>query len=122
MSRALTETQSRYSNIECEVLGVVTGVEYFHQYLFGKNFTLYTDHKPMENLVLKPLVDTSPGIQQLMLRLTQYHMNVAYKPGNVCSCLTVSTEWPTLLLVNRMNHSICKLHPLSMNNASTFQR
>ena len=33
MSRALTETQSRYSNIEHEVLGIVTGVEHFHQYL-----------------------------------------------------------------------------------------
>ena len=63
MSRALTETQSRYSNIECEVLGVVTGVEYFHQYLFGKKFTLYTDHKLKEHLLLKPLVDTSPRIQ-----------------------------------------------------------
>ena len=63
MSRALTETQSRYSNIECEVLGIVTGVEHFHQYLFGQNFTLFTDHKLIENLVLKPLVETLPRIQ-----------------------------------------------------------
>ena len=81
MSKALTETQSRYSNIECEILGIVTGVKHFHQYLFGRQFTLYTDHKPIEGLVLKPLVDTSPRIQQLMLRLTQYHMNVEYKSG-----------------------------------------
>ena len=67
MSKALTDTQSRYSNIECEILGVVTGVEHFHQYLFGKQFTLYTDHKPIENLVLKPLIDTSPRVQRLML-------------------------------------------------------
>ena len=40
MSKALTDTQSRYSNIEHEILGVVTGVEHFHQYLFGKQFTL----------------------------------------------------------------------------------
>ena len=35
MSRALTETQSRNSNIEHDVLGIVTGVGHFHQYLFG---------------------------------------------------------------------------------------
>ena len=81
MSKALTDTQSRYSNIERGILGMVTGVEHFHQYLFGRQFTLYTDHKPNENLVLKPLVDTSPRIQHLMLRLTQYHMNVEYKSG-----------------------------------------
>ena len=81
MSKALTDTQSRYSNIECEILGVVTGVEHFHQYLFGKQFTLYTDHKPIENLVLKPLVDTSPRVQRLMIQLSQYHMEVQYKAG-----------------------------------------
>ena len=81
MSKALTETQSRYSNIECEILALVTGVEHFHQYLFGRRFTLYMDHKPIENLVLKPLVETSPRIQQLLLRLSQYSMNVEYKPG-----------------------------------------
>ena len=55
MSKALTDMQSRYSNIEREILGMVTGVEHFHQYLFGRQFTLYTDHNPIENLVLKPL-------------------------------------------------------------------
>ena len=67
MSRPLTEMQSRYSNIGCEILGIVTGVEHFHQYLFGINFMLFTDHKPIENLVLKPLVETLPRIQQLLL-------------------------------------------------------
>ena len=91
MLKALTDTQSRYSNIECEILGVVTSVEHFHQYLFGWQFTLYTDHKPIESLVLKPLVDTSPRIQWLMLRLTQYHMNVEYKSGKhllISDCLS----------------------------------
>ena len=60
MSKALTEIQSKYSNIKHEVLGIVTGVEQFHQYLFGKELTLYMDHKPIENLILKSLVDISP--------------------------------------------------------------
>ena len=81
MSKALTDTQSRYSNIEREILGVVTGVKHFHQYLSGRQFTLYTDHKPIESLVLKPLVDTSPRVQRLMLHLSQYNMNVQYKAG-----------------------------------------
>ena len=70
MSKALTDKQSRYSNIECEIFSMVTGVEHFHQYLLGRQFTLYTDHKPIESLVLKPLVDTSPRVQHLMLRLS----------------------------------------------------
>ena len=31
--------------------------------------------------VLKPLVDTSPRVQRLMLQLSQYHMKVQYKAG-----------------------------------------
>ena len=87
MSKALTKTQFRYSNTECEVLGVVTGVEHIHLYLFGKQFMLYTDHKPIKNLVLKPLVDTSLRSQCFMLRLTLYHMDVEYKFGK---CLLLS--------------------------------
>ena len=60
---------------------MVTGVEHFHQYLFGKQFTLYTDHIPIENLVLKPIIHTSPRVQRLMLHLSQYHINVQHKAG-----------------------------------------
>ena len=42
---------------------------------------MYTDLKPIENLVLKPLVDTSPRLQRLMLHLSQYNMNLQYKTG-----------------------------------------
>ena len=38
MSRALTETQSRYNNIECEVLGIVTGVGTFPSIPFWSKF------------------------------------------------------------------------------------
>ena len=43
MSKALTDTQSRYSNIEREILGMVTGVEHFHQYLWK---IIHTVHRP----------------------------------------------------------------------------
>ena len=83
MSKTLTETQSRYSNIEHEILGVVTGVEHFYSIsiFIWQTIHIYTDHKPIESLVLKPVVDTSPIIQCLMLMLTQYHINVEYKSG-----------------------------------------
>ena len=35
-SRALTETESRYANIEREMLAVVFGCERFHNFLFGQ--------------------------------------------------------------------------------------
>ena len=47
-SRSLTDTESRYSQIERESLAIVYGIEYFHIYLYGHEFTLITDHKQLE--------------------------------------------------------------------------
>ena len=41
-SRALTPTQQHYSNIERECYGLVNGVEHFHHYVFGCEFTVQT--------------------------------------------------------------------------------
>ena len=43
-SRFLNSNEVRYSINEIELLGVVWAIEYFKFYLFGKNFTVLTDH------------------------------------------------------------------------------
>ena len=47
-SRALTAVEKRYAQTEREVLAIVWGVEHFHLFVYGKEFTLITDHKPLE--------------------------------------------------------------------------
>ena len=47
-SRTLSDVERRYSQTEREALGVVWGCERFHLYLYGAEFSLYTDHKPLE--------------------------------------------------------------------------
>ena len=46
-SRFLNNTDERYSINELELLGVVWAIEYFKHYLFGKNFTVLTDHRAL---------------------------------------------------------------------------
>ena len=50
ISRSLTPTERRYSQIEREALGCVWAVERLHNYLFGVNFTLLTDNKPLSSM------------------------------------------------------------------------
>ena len=45
-SRALSDVESRYSQTEREMLAVVWGVEHFHLYVYGAQFSVITDHKP----------------------------------------------------------------------------
>ena len=79
-SRALTETE-RYSNIERELLSVVFALERFHHYVYGYTATVQTDHKPLVSLWKKSIVSNSPRLQRLLLRLSQYDVNIEYLKG-----------------------------------------
>ena len=53
--KSLIDTESRYANIERELLAVVYACERFHTYLYGKPFVVQYDHKPLEMIQLKNL-------------------------------------------------------------------
>ena len=68
-SRALTEVESRYAQIEKEMLAIVFSVEKFNDYTFGRRTIVHTDHKPSESIVKKPLHRAPKRLQGMMIRL-----------------------------------------------------
>lgn len=80
-SKSLTDAETRYANIERELLAVVYGCERFHIYLFGSPFTVLTDHKPLESIHLKHLTSAPPRLQRMLLRLQPYDIKIRYIPG-----------------------------------------
>ena len=80
-SKALTPTETRYANIEREMLAVVFGAERFHTYLYGCKFLVESDHKPLENIFLKNVAQAPPRLQRMLLRIQPYDMTIKYRPG-----------------------------------------
>ena len=81
-SRALTKTEQNYQNLEREALGNIWGMEKFHYFLYGKEFTLETDQKPLVSIYKKHMVDISPRVQRLIVRSFPYQpFSVIYKRG-----------------------------------------
>lgn len=79
-SKSLSAVERRYSQTEKEALAVVWACERFHVYLYGIEFTLYTDHKPLETIYSsrsKPCA----RIERWILRLQPYKFQVKYLPG-----------------------------------------
>ena len=79
-SKALTETQKNYAQIEKEMLAIKFGCERFHQYILGKPTTVISDHKPLEGISKKPL-SAAPPILRLLLAVQKYDITVVHKSG-----------------------------------------
>ena len=80
-SKALTAAQRNYAQIEKEMAAIAFGAERFHQYLFGKEVLVETDHKPLEAICKKPLTTAPPRLQRFLLQVQKYDLKVVHKPG-----------------------------------------
>jgi hypothetical protein len=80
-SRSLSATETNYAQIEKELLAIVFACTKFHQYIYGKNVMIQSDHKPLEAIIRKPLYKTSPRLQRMLLKLQNYQIRITYTPG-----------------------------------------
>ena len=84
-SRALSTAERNYAVIEREGLIVIFGVSKFHKYIYGREFTIITDYKPLLGLFKEDLAISPTGsarVQRWALVLASYHYQLVYKPGS----------------------------------------
>lgn len=78
-SRTLTKTEEKYSTIEKELLAIHWACKYFRPYLYGRKFTLYTDHKPLTFAL--NLKDPHHKLVRWKLRLEEFDYEIRHRPG-----------------------------------------
>ena len=81
-SKALSPTESRYSQIEREALAISWACQHFRMYLLGKHFSVYSDHKPLLTIFNNPRSKASTRIDNWRLRLQRFNFTVCYGKGS----------------------------------------
>ena len=82
ISRALTDTERNYAQIEKEALAVTWACERFQNYLTGLHFHVETDHKPLVPLLSnKPLDQLPIRVQRFRLRMMRFDFSITHVPG-----------------------------------------
>ena len=79
-SKSLTDTETRYANIERELLAIVFACQQFNTYVLGRPFTVESDHKPLEMIHQKSLASARTGLQRMLLQFQRYDLTIRYKP------------------------------------------
>ncbi|XP_049301295.1 uncharacterized protein K02A2.6-like [Anopheles funestus] len=80
-SRALTEAETNYSQIDREGLAIIFAVTKFHKYIFGRHFCLQTDHKPLLRIFGSKKgipIYTANRLQRFALTLQLYDFDIQY--------------------------------------------
>ena len=81
-SRSLNHAEKNYSQIDKEALGLVWGVKKLYPYLYGRHFTLVTDHQPLVSIFHPEKgisATTAARLQRYALYLAGFQCDIEYK-------------------------------------------
>lgn len=79
ISKTLNQPETNYSTTEKELLAIIWSVTYFHNYLYGNKFIIYTDHRPLQWLF--NLKDANSRLMRWRIKLENYDYNIQYIKG-----------------------------------------
>jgi hypothetical protein len=80
-SRKLTDTESRYSTFDRELLATQAAIKCFRHFCEGHLFQLWTDHKPLVTALSCVSIPISPRQQRHLAFISEFNVPLLYLPG-----------------------------------------
>ncbi len=129
-SRSLTPAESNYCSLERETLAIVFACEKFHEYVYGREFGVISDHMPLKSIFNKPLSKSPARLQRFRLRLQRYDFTVQYRQGkhmyvaDALSRAPLKDTTPELRPkeIHAHVYSVYNNLPISQNRLNQFQK
>lgn len=100
-SRTLNKNECNYSTTEKELLAILFGCKTFRPYLYGRKFTIITDHRPLRWLFNHS--DPSSKLQRWRLKLEEYEYEIIYRKGKLNNAADALSRYPIIKHVNPIN-------------------
>ena len=76
---ALAEAEFPYAQIEKELLAATFACRKFHDFIYGRQAAIETEHKLLTGVVNKPLHSAPARLQRMLLQLQRYELKIIYK-------------------------------------------
>lgn len=83
-SCSLTDAEKNYSQLHREALGIVYAVKKFSKYLYGKEFTIYTDHQGLKEIFhpsKKTPAVAAARLQRWAIYLSTFKYKIVHRKG-----------------------------------------
>lgn len=79
-SKKLEPAQTRYSTFDRELLAIYLAIKHFRYFVEGRNFTIYTDHKPLTTALFTK-TERSPRQANHLDYISQFTSDIRYIEG-----------------------------------------
>lgn len=111
-SKSLEKSEKNYSVTELECLAMKKAIEKFRPYLYGKKFTLVTDHEPLAKFV--SIKDPHGRVARWIFKLQQYDFDIIHQSGKKLGHVDALSRYP-------VKKSTDNKEPLVLNQMNLFQ-
>ena len=116
LSHQLSEVQRRWATIEKEAYAIVYALKKLRPYLYGADFVILTDHKPLRSLFSARIENAK--IQRWAVAIKEYAAPIEYRQGkhNVRADMLSRIKAPTLSVVGATRSSTRRMNTETLSD------